>query len=254
MKVLILGGGGNIGFWVEKLLIENNHYVYSIQRGFNKLKRSHLENQENLFIIREDINQLSKLSRELIKDCDLIVDFICFNSLTASERLILFSDFSGLFIMISTVAVYDRSLGANILSSVSSCEKVKWSYAKNKLEAEKVLLTGIKPGRIKICRLGHTFDPLIYSIAKAGVVGLTRSMAKRVGSEGLVNAISPGVIDTPMAKNYILNNLSNLEKQIPHKRVGTPMDVANLIYFLVSNQCTYITGQTINIDGRMINS
>ena len=99
-----------------------------------------------------------------------------------------------------------------------------------------------------------SFDSLIYSIAKAGVVGLTRSMAKRVGSEGLVNAISPGVIDTPMAKNYILNNLSNLEKQIPHKRVGTPMDVANLIYFLVSDECTYITGQTINIDGGMINS
>jgi 3-oxoacyl-[acyl-carrier protein] reductase len=99
-----------------------------------------------------------------------------------------------------------------------------------------------------------SFDSLIYSIAKAGVVGLTRSMAKRVGSDGLVNAISPGVIDTPMAKNYILNNLSNLEKQIPHKRVGTPMDVANLIYFLVSDECTYITGQTINIDGGMINS
>ena len=99
-----------------------------------------------------------------------------------------------------------------------------------------------------------SFDSLIYSIAKAGVVGLTRSMAKRVGSEGLVNAISPGVIDTPMAKDYILNNLNTLEKQIPHKRVGTPVDVANLIYFLVSDECTYITGQTINIDGGMINS
>jgi 3-oxoacyl-[acyl-carrier protein] reductase len=99
-----------------------------------------------------------------------------------------------------------------------------------------------------------SFDSLIYSIAKAGVVGLTRSMAKRVGSEGLVNAIAPGVIDTPMSQSYIRNNLSSLEKQIPVKRVGEPIDVANLIYFLISDNCTYVTGQTINIDGGMINS
>jgi nucleoside-diphosphate-sugar epimerase len=49
----------------------------------------------------------------------------------------------------------------NILSSVSSCEKVEWSYAKNKLEAEEVLLEGLKPGRVIICRLGHTFDVLL---------------------------------------------------------------------------------------------
>jgi 3-oxoacyl-[acyl-carrier protein] reductase len=99
-----------------------------------------------------------------------------------------------------------------------------------------------------------SFDSMIYSIAKAGVVGLTRSMAKRVGSKGLVNAIAPGVIDTPMSQNYILKNLVSLEKQIPLKRVGTPLDVAQLIYYLVSDECTYITGQTINIDGGMINS
>jgi NAD(P)-dependent dehydrogenase (short-subunit alcohol dehydrogenase family) len=99
-----------------------------------------------------------------------------------------------------------------------------------------------------------SFDSMIYSIAKAGVVGLTRSMAKRVGSKGLVNAIAPGVIDTPMSQNYILKNLVSLEKQIPLKRVGTPLDVAQLIHYLVSDECTYITGQTINIDGGMINS
>jgi len=161
MKVLILGGGGNIGFWVENLLIEDGHYVYSIQRGINKVKRIHLEDKKNFFIIREDINQLSEASRSLINECELIIDFICFNSFTANERLRLFSNFSGLIIMVSTVAVYDRSRGINKLSSGSSCENVQWPYAKNKLEAEKVLLAGIKPGQIKICRLGHTFDTIL---------------------------------------------------------------------------------------------
>lgn len=99
-----------------------------------------------------------------------------------------------------------------------------------------------------------SYDSLIYSVAKSGVVGLTRSMAKRVGSHGLVNAIAPGVIDTPMSKDYILSSGDALNRQIPHKRVGTPNDVARLIHFLVSDECTYITGQTINIDGGMINS
>jgi len=158
MKVLILGGGGNIGFWVEKLLIENNDYVYSIQRGTQKIKRTHSKNPKNFFIIREDINELSETSKELVNNCDVIIDFVCFSAANARERIRLLSDFPGLLIMISTVAVYDRSLGTNILSSVSSCKNVKWAYAKNKLEAEEALLDGLKPGRVVICRLGHTFD------------------------------------------------------------------------------------------------
>jgi nucleoside-diphosphate-sugar epimerase len=158
MRVLILGGGGNIGFWVEKLFMENHHAVCSLQRGFNKLKRNHSDEQKNFFIIREDVNALSEMSKKLINDFDLIIDFICYDAATAQERVRLLSGFSGLFIMISTVAVYDRSFGINTLSSVSSCEFVKWEYAKNKFEAENVLLAGIGSDQIKICRLGHTFD------------------------------------------------------------------------------------------------
>ena len=158
MRVLILGGGGNIGFWVEKLFMENHHAVCSLQRGFNKLKRNHSDEQKNFFIIREDVNALSEMSKKLINDFDLIIDFICYDAATAQERVRLLSGFSGLFIMISTVAVYDRSFGLNILSSVSSCETTKWGYAKNKFEAENVLLAGIGSDQIKICRLGHTFD------------------------------------------------------------------------------------------------
>ena len=158
MRVLILGGGGNIGFWVESLFIENHHEVCSIQRGFNKLKRNHPDGQKNFNIICEDINTLSEMSRKKINDFDLIIDFVCYDAVTALERVRLLSDFSGLLIMISTVAVYDRSFGMNILSSDSSCKNIKWGYAKNKFEAENVLLASIRSDQIKICRLGHTFD------------------------------------------------------------------------------------------------
>lgn len=99
-----------------------------------------------------------------------------------------------------------------------------------------------------------SYDSLVYSVAKAGIVGLTRSMAKRLGARGVVNAIAPGVIETRMSEEYIRSNAANLERQIPRKRVGQPSDVAKLIRFLVSEECTYVSGQTINIDGGMINS
>jgi len=99
-----------------------------------------------------------------------------------------------------------------------------------------------------------SYDSVVYAMAKSAIVGLTRSMAKRVGNAGLVNAIAPGVIETSMSKSYILQNEERLKQQIPLKRVGQPVDVAKLIGFLVSEECTYITGQTINIDGGLINS
>lgn len=161
MRVLILGGGGNIGFWVEKLLIENWHEVHSIQRSVNKPKRKHSESKKNFFIIHEDVNNLSEMSRKFVSQFDLIIDFICFNEATAIERVKLLSDFSGLFIMISTVAVYDRTISTNFLSSVSKCESLYWEYAKNKFKAERVFLAGIRSNQIKICRLGHTFDTIL---------------------------------------------------------------------------------------------
>lgn len=161
MRVLILGGGGNIGFWVEKLLIENLHDVYSIQRSVNKPKRKHLESQKNFVIILENVNNLSEMSCNFFNDFDLVIDFVCFNEMTAIKRMRLLSNFSGIFIMVSTVAVYDRSTTTNFLSSASKCENLYWEYARNKFKAEKIFLEGISSNQIKICRLGHTFDTIL---------------------------------------------------------------------------------------------
>jgi len=158
MKVLIIGGGGNIGFWVEKLFSENNHYVCSLSRGTYKTKRSHPDNQTNFSFIREDINALSESSMRSITNYDVVIDFICYDAIDAQMRLKLFSKFSGLFVMVSTVAVYDRSPGMNVLSAQSSCYNTQWGYAKRKLDAERVLLAGMPIGQLKICRFGHTFD------------------------------------------------------------------------------------------------
>lgn len=92
-----------------------------------------------------------------------------------------------------------------------------------------------------------------YSASKAGVIGLTKSVAKELGSRGInVNAIAPGFIETDMTEVLKDNIKENLVKNIPLKKLGSSEDVANLVVFLASEQSKYITGQVINVDGGMV--
>ena len=90
-----------------------------------------------------------------------------------------------------------------------------------------------------------------YAASKAGIIGLTKSLAKELGSRNInVNAINPGYIDTDMTKD--LKNKLKFIENIPLNRYGKPEDVANLACFLASEKSSYITGQTINVDGGIV--
>ncbi len=92
-----------------------------------------------------------------------------------------------------------------------------------------------------------------YSASKAGIIGFTKSLAKEVGSRGiLVNAVAPGFIDTQMTDVLKDDIKDEIAKSIPLKRMGNPKDVANVVKFLVSDDSAYITGQVINVDGGML--
>lgn len=87
-----------------------------------------------------------------------------------------------------------------------------------------------------------------YSTAKAGIIGLTKALAKELAPSGiLVNAIAPGVIDTDMLSIFSKEDLENLKDEIPLQRFGEPHEVAELALFLAEQK--YITGEVINING-----
>jgi 3-oxoacyl-[acyl-carrier protein] reductase len=89
-----------------------------------------------------------------------------------------------------------------------------------------------------------------YSSAKAGLNGFTKSLAKEVGSRGItVNSIAPGFIETDMTSYLDENAKEKLTQDIPLKRLGSVNDVAELAIFLASDESSYITGQTISVDG-----
>jgi len=89
-----------------------------------------------------------------------------------------------------------------------------------------------------------------YAASKAGIIGLTKSLAKEVGPYNIrVNAIAPGYIDTDMVKEIKDDYKNELTKKIPLNRFGTSQEVAKIITFLASDDARYITGQVIKVDG-----
>ena len=92
-----------------------------------------------------------------------------------------------------------------------------------------------------------------YSASKAGIIGFTKSLAKELASRNIrSNAVAPGFIKTDMTEVLSDSIKEGINAQIPLKRMGTAEEVANVIYFLGSEQSSYITGQVINIDGGMV--
>ena len=92
-----------------------------------------------------------------------------------------------------------------------------------------------------------------YAASKAGLIALTKSVAKELGSRNvLVNAIAPGFIETEMTEGMTAEARSGLTSMIPLERLGKPRDVSAMVAFLASEQASYITGQVFVVDGGMV--
>jgi 3-oxoacyl-[acyl-carrier protein] reductase len=92
-----------------------------------------------------------------------------------------------------------------------------------------------------------------YAASKAGLIGLTKSVAKELGSRNvLVNAVAPGFIETDMTAAMTPEARAGLAGQIPLERLGRPEDIAGVVTFLASDQAGYITGQVLIVDGGMV--
>ena len=92
-----------------------------------------------------------------------------------------------------------------------------------------------------------------YSASKAGLIGMTKALAKEVGLSGItVNAVSPGVIKTDMISEFSPIDIEALKDETPLNRIGEPSDVANVVSFLLSTQADFITGQVLGVNGGFV--
>lgn len=142
--------------------------------------------------------------------------------------------------------VWDRAIAANLTNAYDMA--VAFAPRAERSEPARIVLTS------SLAYRRGSADYPAYAAAKGGIVGLTRSLARRFAPDILVNAVAPGLIETRMAAELIAKGGEPMVRQIPLRRTGRPEEVAEVIGFLCGRGSSYITGQTITIDGGLTNA
>jgi 3-oxoacyl-[acyl-carrier protein] reductase len=92
-----------------------------------------------------------------------------------------------------------------------------------------------------------------YAAAKAGIIGFSKSLAREIGSRDItVNVVAPGFIDTDMTRVLPEDQRSSMLAQVPLNRLGQSLDIANAVVFLASDAGSYVTGETLHVNGGML--
>ena len=232
-NIFISGASRGIGKSMAIHFANNNFNVVGTSRNnFNFDVES-----ENLFPIKLDVT-----SRDDVKKCyeeleskNLLPNILINNAgITADQLFLRMSDDD-----------WDNVINTNLTGTFNLTKIFLKNMIKNKF------------GRIinisSISGLMGNPGQVNYSSSKAALNGFTKSLAKEVGSRNItVNCVAPGFIDTDMTSYIEENERNEILKQIPLNKFGSPEDISKLVMFLMSDEASYITGQTISIDGGLL--
>lgn len=141
--------------------------------------------------------------------------------------------------------MWQRMIGTNLTGTFNCCRSAL-PYMINKKNGVIVNITSMW-GQVGASMEVH------YSAAKAGVIGLTKALAKEVGLSGVrVNAVSPGVVLTDMMAQFSQEDKDALKEETPLNKLGSPEDIARTVAFLCSDKAEFITGQVIPVNGGFV--
>ena len=232
-NIFISGASRGIGKSMAKHFAKSNFNVVGTSRNNFKFDND----LENLLPIKLDVT-----SRNDVKDCfdelkskNLLPDILINNAgITADQLFLRMSDDD-----------WDNVINTNLTGTFNLTKIFLKNMIKNKF------------GRIinisSISGLMGNPGQVNYSSSKAALNGFTKSLAKEVGSRNItVNCVAPGFIDTDMTSYIGQNERNEILKKIPLNKFGSPEDISKLVMFLMSDEASYITGQTISIDGGLL--
>ena len=230
---IVTGGSRGIGAEICRRLSSLGYNVVLCYNNSEESAKAIAESHDNIFIYKIDVSQADQIKA--------LIDW----TYEKFGRIDLLVNNAGID-MFSPIQDYsneeiDSLLKTNLYSYIWACRDVS-KY-----------MIGQKSGNI--INISSVFGQTgascesIYSVSKAGIDGLTKSLAKELGLSGIrVNSIAPGLIDTDMnARLDEDEKQAFIEDEIPLGRIGTPADVANVVEML--EKCDYITGQIINVSG-----
>lgn len=239
-NVVITGASGDIGLAICEKYLEQQAKVFAIYHhdnsGLEKLKSAHPQG-ENLHILQcnvSDVSEVSRLADELEKQA-LEVHVLINNAGIYKDNV-----FSAL-----TYEEFDQVIKVNLYGTFTMTKRLLplLRHARNSTVVNISSISGIT----------SSFGQSNYSAAKAGIIGLTRTLASEMASKGIrVNAVAPGMIESRMVKKVPRQIVRNVMSAIPLKRLGRVDEIANVVAFLSSDASSYIVGQTLVADGGLV--
>ena len=234
-KILITGATGGIGRVLVEKFVALEGKVLATGTKTEKLEKLK-EKLPNIDIFKFDISNHSKIEEFIENVSSQLVglDVLINNAGITSDNLSLRLKDE------EWKKVIDINLGSTFLLTKAAIKKM----LKNKY-GRIVNITSI---------VGHTgnLGQSNYAASKAGIIGMTKSLAIEYARKKItLNCVSPGFIQTRMTDNIIESIKAVLTSKIPMAKLGTGEDVANTVAFLSSDQASYITGETIHVNGGM---
>ena len=233
-NILITGATGGIGSALIDSFYGNGYNLFVTGSNKEKLKSIKSKYLENLETCACDLSKDKEIA-DLMKNAEGYfgnIDILVNNAGITKDNL---------FLRISDddwKEVIDINLNANFSITkiaIKGMVKNRWGRVVN-----------ISSDAAKIGNPGQTN----YVASKSAIEGFSRSLASEVASRNVtVNCISPGFINTNILDSVEQNRLQNMTKNIPCGRIGDPKDVANAVFFLASEESSYITGQVIHVNG-----
>ena len=232
-NIFVSGASRGIGRDIAVSFAKNGFNVVGTSRNdfiFN-------ENLKNLIPIKLDITNRKDVQDcfEKLKQIDLLPNILINNAGITSDQL---------FIRMKDED-WDRVIETN-LTGTFNLSKI---FIKNMIKNKSGRITNIS----SISGLMGNPGQVNYASSKAALSGFTKSLAKEVGSRNItVNSVAPGYIETDMTAFMEDDAKSSIIKNIPLGRIGDVSDVSELVMFLASEDASYITGQTISVDGGLL--